>query len=46
VLLDSLGKLTRIGDANRIRAWLEANARPQSSGVHKAAQTSHNPAPA
>jgi D-alanyl-D-alanine endopeptidase (penicillin-binding protein 7) len=46
VLLDSLGKLTRIGDANRIRAWLEANARPQSSGVHQAAQTSRNPAPA
>ena len=40
VLLDSLGKLTRIGDANRIRAWLEASARPQSSGVHKAAQRS------
>src|SRR5450756_2378338 len=31
VLLDSWGKLSRIGDANRIRAWLEANARPQSS---------------
>jgi D-alanyl-D-alanine endopeptidase (penicillin-binding protein 7) len=45
VLLDSLGKLSRIGDANRIRAWLEANARPQSSGVHKAAQTSRRPAP-
>jgi D-alanyl-D-alanine endopeptidase (penicillin-binding protein 7) len=25
VLLDSWGKLTRIGDANRIRRWLEAN---------------------
>ena len=25
VLLDSWGKLSRIGDANRIRAWLEAN---------------------
>jgi D-alanyl-D-alanine endopeptidase (penicillin-binding protein 7) len=46
VLLDSLGKLSRIGDANRIRAWLEANARPQSSGVHKAAQRSRKPAPA
>jgi D-alanyl-D-alanine endopeptidase (penicillin-binding protein 7) len=38
VLLDSWGKLTRIGDANRIRAWLEANARPQSGAVHKSAQ--------
>jgi hypothetical protein len=35
-----LGKLTRIGDANRIRAWLESGASPQSSGVHKAAQRS------
>jgi len=26
VLLDSWGKLSRIGDANRIRKWLEANA--------------------
>jgi D-alanyl-D-alanine endopeptidase (penicillin-binding protein 7) len=26
VLLDSWGKLSRIGDANRIRRWLEANA--------------------
>ncbi|MEY3747721.1 MAG: hypothetical protein RL194_1180, partial [Pseudomonadota bacterium] len=25
VLLDSAGKLTRIGDANRIRKWLEDN---------------------
>ena len=25
VLLDSWGKLTRIGDANRIKRWLEAN---------------------
>ncbi|MFH1043727.1 MAG: D-alanyl-D-alanine endopeptidase [Pseudomonadota bacterium] len=46
VLLDSWGKLSRIGDANRIRVWLEANARPQSSGVHKAAQGSRKPAPA
>jgi D-alanyl-D-alanine endopeptidase (penicillin-binding protein 7) len=38
VLLDSWGKLTRIGDANRIRAWLEANARPQTGAVHKSAQ--------
>jgi D-alanyl-D-alanine endopeptidase (penicillin-binding protein 7) len=46
VLLDSWGKLTRIADANRIRAWLEANAKPQSSGVHKAAQGSRKPVPA
>ncbi len=26
VLLDSWGKLSRVGDANRIRKWLEANA--------------------
>ena len=25
VLLDSAGKLTRIGDANRIRKWIEHN---------------------
>jgi D-alanyl-D-alanine endopeptidase (penicillin-binding protein 7) len=46
VLLDSWGKLSRIGDANRIRAWLEANARPQIGGVHKAAQKSRRPASA
>jgi len=26
VLLDSWGKFSRIGDANRIKKWLEANA--------------------
>lgn len=46
VLLDSWGKLSRIGDANRIRAWLEANARPRIGAVHKAAQKSRKPAPA
>jgi D-alanyl-D-alanine endopeptidase (penicillin-binding protein 7) len=46
VLLDSWGKLSRIGDANRIRAWLEANARPQIGAVHKSAQRSRKPAPA
>ena len=45
VLLDSWGRLSRIGDANRIRAWLEANAKPQSGGALKAAQTSNKPAP-
>jgi len=29
VLLDSLGKLTRIGDANRIKRWVENAAVPQ-----------------
>ncbi|MBU1237485.1 MAG: D-alanyl-D-alanine endopeptidase [Gammaproteobacteria bacterium] len=29
VLLDSWGKLTRIGDANRIRRWVESAALPQ-----------------
>ena len=46
VLLDSWGKLSRIGDANRVRAWLESNARPQSGGVHKAAQKSRKPSAA
>ena len=26
VLLDSWGKFSRVGDANRIKKWLEANA--------------------
>lgn len=43
VLLDSWGKLTRIGDANRIRAWLEANAKPQRGDAHKAAQQGSRP---
>ncbi len=45
VLLDSWGKLSRIGDANRIRAWLEANARPQGGGAHKSAQEASKLAP-
>lgn len=45
VLLDSWGKLSRIGDANRIRAWLEANARPQGGGAQKAAQEGGKLAP-
>ena len=32
VLLDSWGKLTRIGDANRIKRWMESNSdRPRSA---------------
>jgi D-alanyl-D-alanine endopeptidase (penicillin-binding protein 7) len=46
VLLDSWGKLSRIGDANRVRAWLEATARAHSGGVQKSAQKSRDPAPA
>ena len=46
VLLDSWGKLSRIGDANRIRAWLEASARPQVGAVQKSAQKGRKPAPA
>lgn len=34
VLLDSWGKLTRIGDANRIKRWLEANAGTLSKTSH------------
>lgn len=45
VLLDSWGKLSRIGDANRIRAWMEANARVNNGGAHKAAQEGSPPAP-
>lgn len=45
VLLDSWGKLSRIGDANRIKAWLEANARPDGGGAHRAAQEGDRPAP-
>ena len=29
VLLDSTGKLTRIGDANRVRKWMEYNSGPK-----------------
>jgi serine-type D-Ala-D-Ala endopeptidase (penicillin-binding protein 7) len=31
VLLDSNGKLSRIGDANRIRKWMEYNSEPSST---------------
>jgi len=46
VLLDSWGKLSRIGDANRVRAWIEANARPRSVAGQKSAQKSRKLAPA
>jgi len=38
ILLDSWGKLSRIGDAVRIRKWLEASARSQAGAAQKAAQ--------
>lgn len=31
VLLDSNGKMTRIGDANRVRKWIEANPTPKET---------------
>ena len=33
VLLDSWGRLTRIGDANRIKRWIESASLPQRPGV-------------
>jgi D-alanyl-D-alanine endopeptidase (penicillin-binding protein 7) len=33
VLLDSWGKYTRLGDANRIRHWLEANLPPAPATI-------------
>jgi D-alanyl-D-alanine endopeptidase (penicillin-binding protein 7) len=32
VLLDSWGKLTRIGDANRIKKWIETRSARQPAG--------------
>jgi hypothetical protein len=32
VLLNSWGRLTRIGDANRIRTWMEASRTTPASG--------------
>lgn len=32
VFLDSAGKLTRLGDAERVRRWVEHNARPVTQG--------------
>ncbi|MDR1350076.1 MAG: D-alanyl-D-alanine endopeptidase, partial [Zoogloeaceae bacterium] len=33
VLLDSTGKLTRVGDANRIKRWMEDGATPKNTGA-------------
>ena len=37
VLLDSVGKYTRIGDANRIRQWLEPGFTPPVAAVRSPA---------
>jgi D-alanyl-D-alanine endopeptidase (penicillin-binding protein 7) len=34
VLLDSWGKLSRVGDANRIKRWLEGLSSPTTPAVH------------
>ncbi|MBL8524079.1 MAG: D-alanyl-D-alanine endopeptidase [Betaproteobacteria bacterium] len=33
VLMDSWGKLTRLGDANRIKKWLENNSKQMAAGL-------------
>lgn len=35
VLLDSVGKLTRIGDAKRIKKWMEHNNHPTTVSAHE-----------
>jgi D-alanyl-D-alanine endopeptidase (penicillin-binding protein 7) len=32
VFLDSVGKLSRLGDAERVRRWVEANEAQQAGG--------------
>lgn len=45
VLLDSYGKLTRIGDANRVRKWMEYNieSKPTTTGESHAVIVAENP---
>ena len=38
VLLDSAGKLTRVGDANRIRRWMESARADHRGATHAAAE--------
>ncbi len=38
VLLDSAGKLTRVGDANRIKRWMESTQAARQLPTHAAAQ--------
>lgn len=33
VLLDSTGKMTRVGDANRIKRWMESASTPRNTGA-------------
>lgn len=40
VLLDSAGKLTRVGDANRIKRWMESTHASRKDAIHAAASTS------
>jgi len=40
VLLDSAGKLTRVGDANRIKRWMESTHASRKDVIHAAANTS------
>lgn len=40
VLLDSAGKLTRVGDANRIKRWMESAHASRRDAIHAAASTS------
>ena len=37
VLLDSVGKLTRVGDANRIKRWMESTHASSKSSIHATA---------
>ncbi len=37
VLLDSAGKLTRVGDANRIKRWMESTHASNKSAIHAVA---------
>ena len=37
VLLDSWGHLTRVGDANRIKKWMESNSSRQPAGMRQVA---------
>jgi len=45
VLLDSAGRLTRVGDANRIKRWLESAQASRKSATHASltAQVSARP---
>ena len=42
VLLDSVGRMTRVGDANRIKRWLESAQASRKLPTHAAAQSQDN----